>query len=170
MNNNEKPSVVIVDENDEIIGYKKRGTLSQNDIYRVSALWITNRKGECLLARRAYTKSHDPGKWGPAVAGTIDEGETYLENIKKETEEKLGLTGTKFKEGPKIKVEGEYNHFTQWYIANVDKEISEFKIQEDEVAEIKWFAKEELFDELKNNPENFIPFFEDRVKQIFFHI
>ena len=57
----EKAKIIIVDENDNIIGYKERGTIEQSDIDRVSALWITNSKGEFLLARRAYTKKNNPG-------------------------------------------------------------------------------------------------------------
>lgn len=42
-----KPKIIIVDENDEPIGAKERGTLDDyKDIYRVSALWITNEKGK----------------------------------------------------------------------------------------------------------------------------
>jgi isopentenyldiphosphate isomerase len=75
-----KPKIIIVNEKDKEIGLKERGTLKTEDIYRVTALWITNSKDEILLAKRALTKSNDPGKWGPAVAGTVDEGETYEEN------------------------------------------------------------------------------------------
>lgn len=152
-----RTKIVIVNEKDEIIGHKDRNSLKQNDIYRVSALWITNSKDEYLLSRRAYTKSHHPGKWGPAVAGTVDEGETYLDNIIKEAEEELGLSGIDFKEGPKTRTTGEYNHFTQWYISEIDKEISDFQIKKDEVAEIKWFSKEELLEGLKTKRDDFIP-------------
>ena len=38
----------------------------------------------------------------------------------------------------------------------MDKGINEFKIQEDEVEQIKWFTKEELENELKNNPNKFV--------------
>ncbi|GAF94063.1 unnamed protein product, partial [marine sediment metagenome] len=82
-----KSKIIIVDDNDKIIGYKERDTLKREDIYRVSALWITNSHGEILLARRHHTKSHRPRKWGPAVAGTVDAGETYEDNIIKEAEE-----------------------------------------------------------------------------------
>ena len=63
----EKPDIIIVDENDNIIGHKKRGTLDKKDIYRVSALWIQNPKGDILLAQRKFTKKHHPGRWGPAA-------------------------------------------------------------------------------------------------------
>ena len=119
-----KPKIVIVDEDDNVIGHKERGLVGRGDIYRVSALWITNSKGKILLARRALTKSHDPGKWGPAVAGTVEEGEDYRDNIVKEAGEEIGLRNIKPQTGPKIRIFGEHNYFDQWYLLKIDKTIS----------------------------------------------
>lgn len=108
-----KKKIVIVDDKDNIICYKNRSEVRQEDIYRVSALWIINTKGEILLAKRALTKAHDPGKWGPAVAGTVEEGETYKTNIIKEAEEELGLKliDLDLVEGPKKRHYGKHNFF-----------------------------------------------------------
>jgi isopentenyldiphosphate isomerase len=149
----EKPRTIIVSDKDEVIGYKERGTLEQSDIYRVSALWVTNSRGDILLAQRKFTKSHDPGKWGPAVAGTVEEDETYEQNIYKEAEEEIGLKGVKFAKGPKVRIHGEHNYFDQWYTAIVDKPAKEFTIQEEEVEQVKWFTRKELDRELQDHPE-----------------
>lgn len=148
--------IIIVDENDNIIAGKERESLETGDIYRASALWLANSKGEILLARRALSKAHSPGKWGPAVSGTVEEEETYDSNITKETEEEIGLKNIKFKKGPKIKISGEYNYFCQWYLAKIDKPLEKFKIQKSEVAEVKWFSRDELRRKIKINPEEFI--------------
>ena len=66
--------IIIVDKEDNIIGYKDRYKLDPSDIYRVSALWLTNSKEDILLAQRSFDKKHYPGKWGPAVAGTVKKG------------------------------------------------------------------------------------------------
>ena len=153
-----KPKIIIVNEDDEIINHKNRSELKDGDIYRVSALWITNSRGEILLAKRCRTNHHHhPGKWMPAVAGTVEEGETYEENIIKETEEELGLKNIKPLLGPKTKTDNEFHHFTQWYTLKIDRELSEFKIQEDEVGEIKWFPPDKLKKELLKHPEKFLP-------------
>lgn len=148
--------IAVINENDEIIGYKERDSLKQEDIYRVSALWITNSKGEILLAQRSFTKSHNPGKWGTAVAGTAEEGEDYDLNIIKEAEEEIGLKDFKLKKGKKIRRSNEYNYFTQYYVAVVDKRTDEFKIQKDEVEQIKWIGRKELLSELENNPGDYL--------------
>jgi len=152
-----RPKIIIVDENDKIIGYQDRDILKKEDIYRVSALWLTNSDGQILLARRHHTKLHYPRKWGPAVSGTVEEGETYDENIIKEAEEELGLKNIKPELGPKTKTDNEYRHFTQWYVLNVNLDIDQFVIQKDEVEEIKWFSSKEFKEQLQDHPEEFIP-------------
>lgn len=147
--------IIIVDKEDNKIGSKNRDEINNNDIYRVSALWIKNSEGKSLLARRSFKKKKHPGEWGPAVAGTIEKGETYDANIIKEAKEELGLENLEFQKGPKlISVSG--THFTQWYFLTIDKPIKEFTIQKEEVEEIKWFSKEEFLEEFNKNPKEFL--------------
>lgn len=157
--------IPIVDENDNIIEYRNRNDRDFNAIYRVSSLWITNSKNEILLARRAWNKNHDPGKWGPAVAGTVEEGETYKSNIIKEAEEELGLKDIKPTLGAKLRKKIKWNYFTQQFHLVLDKDISEFKIQKDEVAEVKWFSKEELRKQLREHPDDFLKGIHEHMKE-----
>lgn len=151
-----RPRIIVVNENDEIIAHKEHGTLTKGDIYRVSALWVKNSQGDILLAQRNFRQSHDPGKWGPAVAGTLDEGETYKVNIIKEAEEEIGLKDTKPMPGPKVRMNGEYNYFSQWHTLVVDKPAEDFIIQEEEVEQVKWFTRAELETELREHPEKYL--------------
>ncbi|MFH1052797.1 MAG: NUDIX domain-containing protein [Candidatus Woesearchaeota archaeon] len=151
------PNIIVVDENDNIINHKSRQEVDEKGlIYRVSALWIKNSKGESLLARRAFSKSHSPGLWGPAVAGTVEQGESYEDSIIKEAEEELGLNIFSFEKGPKIRSKDKYPHFTQWFTCKIDRPVKEFSIQKDEVAEIKWFSRQKIEKQLKANPEEFL--------------
>jgi len=149
--------IVVVDENDNIIGSKPRDTLDYStDIYRVSALWVTNSKGEVLIAQRKHTKKHDPGKWSPAVAGTVESHETYESNMYKEAEEEIGLKGYIFELGPKQFVVHNKRFFVQWYFCTVDKEANEFVPQEDEVEQVKWIQKDELIKDVSLNPDKYV--------------
>lgn len=148
--------ITLVNDQDEIIGYKQRKTLAKEEIYRVAALWVTDSRGEILLAQRAFTKTHDPGKWGPAVAGTVDEGETYDGNIVKETEEEIGLTNVDPTPGPKRRVSGKYNYFCQWYTLQIDKPAEDFVVQEEEVERVAWFTRSELEQALRDRPDDFL--------------
>lgn len=148
--------ITIVNEEDEIIDYKERGTLTDDEIYRVSALWIENDKEQVLLAKRAFNKKKDPGMWGPAVAGTVEEGETYESNIIKEADEELGLQNIQVNKGPKNRVKHSHNHFTQVFLLKLNKSLEYFKINKEEVAEIKWFDKNELIDLAKKDEPTLI--------------
>lgn len=151
-----KPKFIIVDENDNPIALKYREDIQQSDIYRVATLWITNSKGYILLAQRALTKKNDPGRWGPAVAGTVEEGETYEANIIKEAEEELGLKNIKPRVGPKIRVSHAHNFFDQWYLLTIDQSVEYFKADPKEVLAIRWFTPQEFESETIAYPEKFL--------------
>ncbi|NTW75935.1 MAG: NUDIX domain-containing protein [Candidatus Moranbacteria bacterium] len=161
-----KEPILIVDENDNVIGIKDRSLVRVGSpyIYRVSALWVANSRGDVLLAQRAFTKRNDPGKWGPAVSGTVEAGETYNENIMKEAEEELDIVGIRFKSEVKMRRGGEYGFFVQWYSAIIDKPEGRFNIQEDEVERVKWFSRDELRTECKEHPERFVSGMETYLK------
>jgi isopentenyl-diphosphate Delta-isomerase len=147
---------IIVDENDEIIGFKDRNETAKDDIYRVTGLWLENSQGEILMAQRSFSKKNGPGKWGPAVSGTVEKGETYDSNITKEAEEEIGLKNIKFQKGEKMRVTGNHNYFAQWYFAKLDKKAEDFKINKEEVEQVGWFTVEELEKKIKDSPEKVV--------------
>lgn len=149
---------VVVDENDNVIGSKKRRDITKQEFYRVSALWLTDGHDKVMLARRSYNKNRHPGKWGPAAAGTVAVDETYDENIVKEVEEELGLKNIEFKLGPKVKIQLERSFFTQYYLAKIDPK-TEINFSKKEVAEVRWFNKKDLLKYFQDNPEEFVPNF-----------
>lgn len=157
--------IQIVDENDNLIGHKDRAEVDpEKDIYRASALWLTNSKGEVLLAQRKFSKDHDPGKWGPAVSGTVDEGETYESNIYKEAEEEIGVKGETFKLGPKARVTKGYNFFCQWFNLSFDWPLEKFVPQETEVEKLVWISEQELVKDVAENPDKYLPTMAEIVK------
>jgi len=145
----------LVNEHDKIIGYKERSDISSDDIYRVSALWIENSKWEVLLAQRGFLKRNNPGKWGAAVAGTIDEWESYEENIYKEAQEEIGLTGEIFQEDIRARVSGRWNYFCQWFTLVLERDIWDFIKEEGQIESLRWFTREELLHLIEKSPEIF---------------
>jgi isopentenyldiphosphate isomerase len=150
---------IIVDENDNPIGSKNWQDQSYDDIYRCSALWLTDiNTGDILIAQRKWTKKNDPGKWAAAVAGTNEDGETYESNMIKETEEEIGLTNLRLDKGPKVLIDdGLHKFFCQWYFAEVDKKEVQIKIQEDEIEAVKWIALPALIEDLQTNSNRYVP-------------
>lgn len=155
-----KEMIHLVDEQDNVVGSKERAQIDQAlDIYRVSALWLTNTKGEVLLAQRSMQKQNDPGVWGPAVAGTVNSSETYDQSITKEMAEELGLTDIHLETGPKQRVTFPRNYFVQWYTAVVTISASDFRIQKEEVEQVMWFNMTDIREKLAVHPDNFTPGF-----------
>lgn len=157
---------IIVDENDKIIGAKEKTEITNEDIYRVSSLLIENTKGELLLSLRSKNKKpeNNPGKWSPSVNGTVEVGESYYSNLVKEIEEELGITNLKLVKLGKILVNDKTNFFVETYKATSDINIKDLRLKEDEVEEVKWFAKKEIKQLLQTNPEIFVPEFKKVTK------
>ena len=108
-------------------------------------IWIINSKNELLLQKRSYKKKRFPNKWDMPVAGHVRAGETILQGAVREAEEELGI---QTKEGDYTFI-GEYISDSAWeigqvYLLKLDLKIKDFKLQEDEVAKVKWVSLEEL--------------------------
>jgi isopentenyl-diphosphate delta-isomerase len=147
--------IPIVDDSDIQIGFKERADVAHPDVYRVSALWLTNTRGDILITQRAFSKKNNPGAWSTTVAGTVEGDETYVENILKETEEEIGITLGRedIIEGPKLRMP---SLFCQWYFAVRDVEVHELLLQEDEVIGARWISPEALRAEVALNPDRFV--------------
>lgn len=143
--------IPVVNEEDEIIGYKDRKDRNPKDIFRATCLWVADKEGNILLAQRALKKEHAPGLWSLAVGGTVEEGETYESNIIKEAKEEIGLVGLSFKLISKIRF---FDCFTQLYSTVVDRDYPFLK-QDEEVENIKWFSQKELEELLLTKREMF---------------
>lgn len=154
----------IVNEHNDIVGHKNRSEITPNDIYQVSALLIENSVWDVLLAERGFLKKNSPWKWGPAVAGTIDEWETYEENIYKEAEEEIGLTGEVFQQERLVRVSGKWNYFCQWFTLVLDRDISTFIKEEWQVETLRWVTQQELSNLIELSPEIFTDNFSTYIK------
>jgi isopentenyldiphosphate isomerase len=150
--------IPVVNSKDEIIRYKEREELDlDKDIVRSASLWITNSRGQVLLAQRKFTKRTDPGKWAEAVGGTVDGEDSYEETVYREADEELGIRGVAFTLGPKQFVQGPPNsYFVQWYYAVLDWPIEKFVPQESEVEHIAWWGLGELRDDMSAYPDRYI--------------
>lgn len=158
-------AIPIVNEMDEIIGSKERADLDYaSDIFRSVGLWITNDSGDILLAQRSENARIDPNKWGESVGGTVEDIDSYEETVIREAQEELGLENITVALGPKQFINSEYKCFIQWFVANVNKSIDSFVIQQEEVQQIAWIPKSQLEKELQENPEKYVTGFYEMLK------
>ncbi len=147
--------LTLVDENDTVIGRKDSSILAATDIFRVARLLIINSKGQLLLAQRAFTKRNDPGLWGLAVEGRVEDGETYESNIRKEAAEEIGIEVDNLELGSKLRMTGKYNHYCQFFVYRADLRIDQLVLQKEEVEMAQWFDMPALQRELSAHPEKF---------------
>jgi isopentenyldiphosphate isomerase len=149
--------VILVDKEDNIIGYKSRNELRDTDLHRIAALWVENEEDEVLIAKRSEKKKIHPNLWGPAAAGTIEEDETYESNIIKEAEEEIGLKNIRPIPIKKMLLHND-QRMCQWFkIVIPTTPISAFVLKEDEVAEVHWVKKDVLAKCIRENPEAYGP-------------
>ncbi|OGI45475.1 hypothetical protein A2121_00935 [Candidatus Nomurabacteria bacterium GWB1_40_6] len=158
--------VPIVDENDIVLYYKDRKDRDlRKEISRSSAIWITNEKGDILIAKRSKNKVNFPNIWGPSAAGTVEEGESYESNIIKEVKEEIGIELDNLSLGPKERESDNHEFFGQYFFSKISSN-TKFILQESEVDEVRWISLGELEKWYMENPKDFIVSFNVSLKVI----
>lgn len=159
--------IPIVNEKDEIIEYKERTETTREDIRRIVGLYVFNENREILIAKRHSSKIIDPNCWGPAVAGTVDEGFDYDKTVIKEAEEELGLVNIKPIFLKKYFYETHNaRRFSSVYYVVINSEETKLKMQEDEVSDLRWINFEDLQKWFNEKPEEFVPSFKNVISNI----
>ena len=122
---------------------KERGASFNKGEYHLGvALWVINPEGKALLQKRSLSKEYGPGKWG-IHGGAACAGEGSLEACLREVSEEIGL----YTQPEALKLL--YRHFNEDcifddYITINDFNITDAKLQPEEVVELKWFTLEEI--------------------------
>lgn len=136
--------------------YYKGDTIPEGYYPMVVMIAIQNNEGKFLMQKRVLEKG---GDWG-VTGGHPKSGETPYEGIITEVKEELGINISNneiilFNEG----CDG--TDCYKMYYTKLDKSIDEFKIQESELTEVKWFTMEELENMVKEKilNENQVAFF-----------
>lgn len=141
--------VALVNENDEVIGSKWRDELTDSDCWRIIAVWIENSEGQVLMQKRSMDKVTSPGCWTAAVEGTVEEGDSYDKTAERELAEEIGLTGFVPTQNNKKHYKAEFGgRVCQAYTVICDWPIEKFVIQKSEVAELKWFNKDVIMQDI----------------------
>lgn len=153
--------VFVVDKAGNKIGEKWRDELLDSDCWRVVSIWIKDQDGNVLLQQRSKHKKIGPGIWSAAAEGTIEEDDPVIETALRELEEELGLRVKPTDLKPTKSIHYKDPAFG-WRIkfgflltiAHVPED--EIIIQEEEVAQVKWFTLSEFQLFVKNNPDKFV--------------
>jgi len=140
---NQNELFIVVDENDEIIGYKTRYECHHDPtlIHRTAGVAIYNDKGELLLQKRSLSKDKEPGVYGLSSAGHLLKNDTYVSAAIREMKEELGIETQVFYVGKFL-----FNGKTEKEMCSVYKGTHNgpFKINEEEVDSVIFISKNEL--------------------------
>ena len=120
----------------------KQNSIPKGYYVSVTVVVIINDNNEILLQKRSRFKRSNPSKWG-ICGGKVNLGETTLDAVIRETLEEIGIVLDK----KDLKILSIYTnekaYFTVYYVRkNVN--ITECKLQKEELEEIKFFKIEEL--------------------------
>lgn len=154
--------VILVDEHDKEIGlHEKLDAHVQGLLHRAFSVLIYNDKGEMLLQQRALTKYHSGGLWTNACCGHQMKGEPTDDAPHRRLQEEMGFNTTLTKQTefiynvpvPPNLIEHEYLHV---YSGTYNGKVS---MNPEEAMAYRWISKENIGQEIKNNPEQFTPWF-----------
>ena len=125
-----------------------QGKLKPGEYHLVVHIWIVSDNGKFLLQRRADDKKLVPGEWA-ATGGAAISGEDSATAAKRELFEELGITA---EENNFIKLcrFKRRNSLLDVWIATFNSNPSDLKLQESEVAEVKWVTPTELLAMIEN--------------------
>lgn len=147
-----------VNEKNEFTGkvYPKEEFHKKGLWYREVIGIIMNEKNEVLLQKRSPNKKDKPNLW-EICFGHISSGETPENSILREVKEEIDLDLTEKDLIPLgIEHTSEYYEntnrfhkaFSYIYLIKTDKNINEFKLQDEEVCDVKYISLKDLIDRL----------------------
>jgi isopentenyldiphosphate isomerase len=141
--------VALVDEQDNVIGQKRRADLTKDDCWRMVSIWIENSSGQVLLQQRSLNKLRSPGLWTPAAEGTVTLGDDYYESAVRELGEEIGLFDVELKPTKKIHAQFESGRRQMHgYTVVCDWPVEKFTLQAEEVEQIQWVDKAQVIAEI----------------------
>ena len=123
--------------------------------YHISAeLWIADSQNRFLCQLRSAQKSKFPLMWAESAGGCGGVNEDFLACIIRETHEELGLTVSP-SELIDLGRETRTHDLKQTYLLKKDINISELKLQKEEVSQVAWLSYTQIETKIRNR--QFVP-------------
>ena len=129
--------------------------------HRAVYAFIIDNNGNILLQKRSGNKKLWPNMWDVTVGGHVDAGEFGRQALIREVKEELGIIinddDIKYLvSSTSINEQGDIinKHYNECYLITKNIDISDVKIQKEEVSEVRYFSKGELLKRISNNYED----------------
>lgn len=164
----EQDELLLVNENDDIIGTADKGKCHDGEglLHRAFSILLFNSKGELLLQKRAASKRLWGGYWSNSCCSHPRSGESMEYAAHRRLEEELGLSSKltyvyKFQYHAEFissasELIGSERELCWVYVGWTDATPSP---NSHEVSDIRYISSEDLELELQRKPDHFTPWF-----------
>lgn len=164
MTGGDRNQVVLVDEKDNVVGYKEKFAAHKNPVplhRAISVVIFDKNKEKMLLQKRVGSKPTWPLFWSNAVCTHPMGDESYEDCAHRRLKEELGFD-TELEEKFKFTYEADYDG--EWGeheldVVFVGMNEGEVKPNPDEVADWKWVKVGALKKDLRENLSSYTPWF-----------
>ena len=135
---------VVVDENDQIIGYKTRYECHHDSslIHRAVDVILVNKEGKIAMQKRSNQKDLYPGYYCVTASGHVSRGEEYEDTAARELKEEMGIEKISLTRKDTFITHAEKE--TEMIAVFVGKYDGSFTFPSDEVESVHLFTQEEL--------------------------
>lgn len=137
----------------------------KNLLHNEICCFVLNDLNQVLLQKRSSTKKTHPNLWG-LCAGHVVAHENLEDAAKREINEELGLNvsindlqpfSSKF-----INIDTDNSQITYFYCIKSNKKAEDFKIQKEELSEVKWYNIDYIIEMIKNNDKSTVFSYESK--------
>ncbi|MDE6312995.1 MAG: NUDIX domain-containing protein [Lachnospiraceae bacterium] len=143
----------------------ERGKKQPEGYYRVVVhACIFNRNAEMLIQQRQPFKDSWSNMWDITVGGSAISGESSPAAIERELKEELGIDISFEKVRPALTINFA-NGFDDIYLMEMDIDMNELKLQQEEVAAVKWTSCDEILQMIQQGV--FIPYHKSLIELLF---
>lgn len=162
--------VVLVDENDQVIGQmEKMEAHEKGALHRAFSVMVFNSNNELLLQKRAYSKYHSGGLWTNTACSHPRPEETILEAGSRRLNEEMGMT---------CELNQAFNFI---YKAELDQGLIEYELDHvmigysdetphlnlEEANAFKWMSMPDLKNDMTQHPQFYTAWFKILIDQHF---
>lgn len=137
------------------------GGLGEGEYHLVVHICVFNGRGQLLLQQRQKDKEGYPNLWDVSAAGSALAGETSAAAASRELREELGLVHDFTKERPFWTTHFERG-FDDWYFIRMEADISDLRLQPEEVQDARWADLAEI--ERMLDSGEIVPYYRDLVR------
>lgn len=137
------------------------GGLGEGEYHLVVHICVFNGRGQLLLQQRQKDKEGYPNLWDVSAAGSALAGENSAAAASRELREELGLVHDFTKERPFWTTHFERG-FDDWYFIRMEADISDLRLQPEEVQDARWADLAEI--ERMLDSGEIVPYYRDLVR------